>query len=336
VIGLLLQSKLIGDRQDTTAETQLAGQMLDDVRTELAKLDPTFVRTHGPEAANAQYETAISRVPATLRPLVGQRPDFRALDTPYDQRLGALTQEIAGITNPDDVRLTREGLRKRAPGLRVSPDIAIPNLLPGSGGTDSGMRVEDERFTELVRGVEGQRTGLLAREERTGIPFIDESGTGRTAYRSNRELGASGAPSSFQAERTALQEGQRVGTIAEQEALGEERGLQATAADRMARTVREYDAMTPVEMRRFARQEAIRVRNDLQLARDRARIELEAAGRVDEAKALNRLTTDATVAMAGLEEMAALATEVNSGVFQKPSGDGVEMTQENERIEAVV
>lgn len=252
VLALLLQSKLIGDRQAETQQATLTGQMLNDVRTELAKLDPTFVRTYGPQAAEAQYETAISRVPAPMRPLLGQRPDFRVLDTPYPERLGALTQEISGITNPDDLRLTREGIRKRAPGFRVTPDLAIPNLLPGSGGGDSGARVEDPNFAALVKAAEGQRAGLLSAE---GFEPIEDYSSGVKTVRRVPTRDAIGITS--QGERTTEQQAERDGAIrtaAEQASLDVQndpanqaataRGAALTAdAEARARLATELDQM---------------------------------------------------------------------------------------------
>lgn len=205
LIGMLLQNRMVLERQGAENQAIAARDLFQQVGSQVNQLGPEQVRKFGPEAVSSQYAGLKRRLPGPMQGMLGDAPDFASMDQPYDEKMAALTHELSGVTNADDPTLTAAGLRKRAPGFGVKPDLEIPNLLPGGMGGPSGQTVEDPAFTELEKLAENQRTGLLAKEQRTPVTDFS-SGTGVTSFKTNRELGSQGSISS---ERTPQQEGQR-------------------------------------------------------------------------------------------------------------------------------
>jgi hypothetical protein len=90
MLGLMLQAKMIGGRQNAASQRQRRPQL---------------------DEARARAEVA------TLTP-----------DPPVAERVASLLGELAKIDNPDDPRLMPEGIRKRAPWYRLDPDVAVGEL----------------------------------------------------------------------------------------------------------------------------------------------------------------------------------------------------------------
>lgn len=207
ILGMLLQDKMRTSGERELQQSILDRQLLTGFQDDAKDLtNPENVQKFGPDVAKARYEWLKRRLPGRMQSLVGNTPDFTTLDKPYDQRLADLTKEISGITNPDDLSLSPEGLKKRAPSFRVPVQERIPGGLGSSAASD--MPFDNPDIQALISMAEKQRTGLLEKEPRTPVTDFS-SGTGKQNFYTSRELGGVSA----QSERTAEQEASRQGGI---------------------------------------------------------------------------------------------------------------------------
>ncbi|HYE80297.1 MAG TPA: hypothetical protein VEI97_20160, partial [bacterium] len=194
-------------------EALLGRGLLDEFQTSTrALMDPAKIAEMGPERARAAYQMRKRQLPPSLQRFIGSDPDFAALDVPPEARVAELTKELASITNPDDPRLTAEGLRRRAPALRVDTErVTGGATTPGFGGFPLVTDVETEpteAFTALQQLAEQQRTGLLAKEPTKSRTRIGPGGVQENVMFRDRDV-PPGQELAEATERTTEQEGAR-------------------------------------------------------------------------------------------------------------------------------
>lgn len=123
-----------------------------------------------------------------------------------------------------------------------------------------------------------------------------------------------------QKEKIGLQQEQamdRTGATAYQQSFNQGKGTEAATADafpaKLERDVKAFERMTPLELGRLRQEEGIKAQIDLKKQKDLYTFQLAQAGRMEEAKQLSQMTTDASVSISAIQELAALAAEVNKG-----------------------
>lgn len=194
IAGQVLQSRLTGQRQQEQQNSVRLNALMNDFDTAAREITkPENVQKFGPAVTKAQYQNLRRRLPAEVQSLLGEEPDFDALDSTPESRLSGLTKDIGAAASPEAVP-DKPLIRRRMLESRVNPDVTTTGWMnnPNTEGGDLPSRnirsetTESPELAELVSIAEGRRKDMLAGQTREGF---ENPLTGEMELLTEREQG---------------------------------------------------------------------------------------------------------------------------------------------------
>lgn len=213
----MMQNNMIGQRQEQSQQAQTLRQMLQDFMTQSNTIaTPENVEKYGVDPVQAQLEGLRRRLPRELQGFAGSAaPNLQAMRRPDATRLAPIGTQIQGAKSTEDVPAD-DAIRRMAQSLGIDLqqlDQSTVTTQPGMGGfplvTGGDMR-ENPNISSLLSEAAGRRTSLEAAEPAEAVDYVDEAGTKRQKFLTNKQKRVAGP---FQTDLSAQQAADRSGMV---------------------------------------------------------------------------------------------------------------------------